>query len=176
MQRLWVRFRLLLCCCRLHVRLETDSRTFLFCPVTTKYPNTVKKSHPVRIKAPGSADSSWDSKQSGWSPTVFLNSVIEGKQSFVICCIWILCFIIFSLGQSAFHVRAEAFPDTNSAFDTLGVGLKGCTPLAWRDKLVLLQLMYSSGCRPRWALLETIALTVSDANRSWKGDGTFGCH
>lgn len=33
-----------------------------------------------------------------------------------------------------------------------------------------------SGCRGHWAVLEMIALTVSDANHSWKGDSTFGCY
>lgn len=33
-----------------------------------------------------------------------------------------------------------------------------------------------SGCRRHWEVLEMIALTVSDANHSWKGDSTFGCY
>lgn len=33
-----------------------------------------------------------------------------------------------------------------------------------------------SGCRGHWEVLEMIALTVSDANHSWKGDSTFGCY
>lgn len=33
-----------------------------------------------------------------------------------------------------------------------------------------------SGCRGHWAVLEMIALTVSDANHFWKGDSTFGCY
>lgn len=33
-----------------------------------------------------------------------------------------------------------------------------------------------SGCRRHWEVLETIALTVSEANHSWKGDSTFGCY
>lgn len=33
-----------------------------------------------------------------------------------------------------------------------------------------------SGCRGSWEVLEMIALTVRDANHSWKGDSTFGCY
>lgn len=33
-----------------------------------------------------------------------------------------------------------------------------------------------SGCRRHWEVLDMIALTVSDANHSWKGDSTFGCY
>lgn len=109
--RLWVRFRLFLCWCRFHVRLETDSWTFLFCPVTTKY-----LSYPARIKAPGSADSSWDSQQSGWSQTVFLNSVIEGKQSFVICSIRHYVLLYFHWDSRRFMCELKR----SQTFDTLG--------------------------------------------------------
>lgn len=59
-------------------------------------------------------------------------------------------------------------------------GLQTESLLPWLHKLALARrLMYSSVCRAAaedvWAGLETIALTVSDANRSWKGDSTFGC-
>lgn len=53
---------------------------------------------------------------------------------------------------------------------------QSCSLLPWLDKLVLAQLMYSNGCRRHWQVLEMMALTVSSTNRSWKGDGTFGCY
>lgn len=82
--------------------------------------------------------------------------------------------MIFSL--ELFALWAETFPDLKRAFDLLCRGFKAEALLMWPEKLALQHLMYSNGCRGRWAVLGTMALTVGEANRSWKGDGTFGCH
>lgn len=68
--------------------------------------------------------------------------------------------------ESMAQIFFETFPDLEPAFDLT---------LMWPDKLAFRRLMYANSCRGRWAPLELIAVSVGEANRSWKGDGTFGC-